>query len=56
MADQLENDPILSLDYLKRAFLINGKEQLRDKAKKIVDVAGIEGRAKSSVERLAASF
>ncbi len=33
MADQLENNPVLSIDYLKRAFLITGETRLRKKPK-----------------------
>ena len=56
LADQLERNPILALDYLKRAFLINGDDQLRDKANSIVDEAGLEERAANSVELIAAAF
>jgi hypothetical protein len=56
MADQLEKNPILALDYLKRAFLINGDIQLRDKASSIVATAGLEERAANSVEMIVASF
>lgn len=55
-ADQLEKDPILALDYLKRAFLINGDIRLRDKASDIVASAKLEDRAANSVEMVAASF
>jgi hypothetical protein len=56
VADQLENNPILAIDYLKRAFLISGEERLRDKAQILVGEAGLDGRAKNSVELLAAAF
>ena len=56
IADQLEKNPILALDYLKRAFLINGDDQLKDKATIIVDDAGLEERAANSVELIAAAF
>ena len=56
MADQLEKDPILSLDYLKRAFLINGDIGLRKKARDIVASAKLDDRAANSVEMIAASF
>lgn len=56
VADQLEKDPILALDYLKRAFLITGHIQLRNKANDIVAAAGLEERAGNSVEMIAASF
>lgn len=56
MADQLEKNPVLSLDYLKRAFLISGNERLRDKANQLLHETGLRERAKNSVEQLAASF
>ena len=56
VADQLEKNPILALDYLKRAFLINGDIRLRDKASDIVASAKLEDRAANSVEMVAASF
>ncbi len=56
VADQLDRDPILSIDYLKRAFLITGDERLRKKARLLLNEAGVDARAKNSVEYLAASF
>ena len=56
MAQQLDRDPILALDYLKRAFLISGDERLRRQARLVRDEAGLDGRAKNSVELLAAAF
>lgn len=56
VADQLDRNPILAIDYLKRAFLISGEERLRGKAKSLIDEAGLGNRAKNSVELLAAAF
>jgi hypothetical protein len=56
MADQLEKNPVLSIDYLKRAFLLTGDERLREKAKQLLEEAGLRERAKNSVEQLAAAF
>ena len=56
VADQLDRNPILAIDYLKRAFLISGDERLREKAQDLVHGARLEDRAKNSVEMLAASF
>jgi len=56
VADQLDRNPILAIDYLKRAFLISGEERLRGKAKSLIDEAGLGDRAKNSVELLAAAF
>jgi hypothetical protein len=56
MADQLERNPLLSIDYLKRAFLITADNSLREKANQLLDEAGLGERAKNSVEQIAASF
>jgi len=56
VADQLDRNPILAIDYLKRAYLITGDKKFRAKAKTILKEAGIENRAKNSVELLAAAF
>ena len=56
LSDQLDTNPILALDYLKRAYLIKGDKKLRNKVKNIVDGAGLEKRAANSVELIAASF
>ena len=56
IADQLERNPVLAIDYLKRAFLITGDEGLRGRAQALLAQAGLEDRAKNSVEQLAAAF
>ena len=56
VADQLDRNPILAIDYLKRAFLITGEERLRGKAQELLGAAGLERRARNSVEQLAADF
>jgi hypothetical protein len=56
IADQLERNPVLAIDYVKRAFLITGDEGLRGKARTLLDDAGLDDRAKNSVEQLAAAF
>ena len=56
VADQLDRNPVLALDYLKRAYLITGDKRLRQKAKSILKDAEVENRAKNSVEVLAAAF
>lgn len=56
VADQLEGDPLLAIDYLKRAFLISGSERLRRKARTFSSAPGFQNRAKSSVEMRALSF
>jgi len=56
ISETVENDPVLALDYLKRAFLISGNEDLRQNAASIIESEGFERRSASSVERQAASF
>jgi len=56
MSDQLENNPVLSIDYLKRAFLISGEERLREKVHQLLSDSGLHQRARSSVELLSANF
>lgn len=50
LSDQLEKDPILALDYLKRAYLITGEETLKEKAMHIINDTGLKERAKNSIE------
>lgn len=56
MSDLVENNPVLALDFLQRAFLIKGDDALKEKARDIISDAGLEERAKNSVELLAAAF
>jgi hypothetical protein len=56
LADNLERNPLLSLDYLRRAFLISGKESLRDDVSEICQSLALHERAKNSVESLLAAF
>ncbi len=57
VADQLEeNNPLLAIDYLRRAFLISGNESLRDRVNGIFDSIDTGERASNSVEILLADF
>ncbi len=56
MASCVEKNPVLAIDYLKRAYLLTGKKSLRAKAKKILRDNNLEQRAKNSIEVLEASF
>ena len=56
MAEDLENNPLLSIDYLRRAFLVKGAPGYRARVKEILKAAGLKGRAKNSVEMLMARF
>jgi hypothetical protein len=56
LADNLENNPLLSLDYLRRAFLISGDESIKEKVADISEGLALHERAKNSVESLLAGF
>ena len=56
LADQLEKNPLLAIDYLRRTYLLTGKAALRRLAKQIFENAGLGSRSRDSVERLLASF
>ena len=52
MANQLEKNPLLSIDYLRRAYLISGDEAHKKKIQMFSDALDLAARAKNSVERL----
>lgn len=52
MSAQLENNPLLAIDFLRRAFLLTRNKDLKQKAVELFDGAGLSSRAKSSVETL----
>jgi len=56
ISEQLDNNPVLAMDYLRRSFLISGDEAVRSRAQAIVDQGNFDGRARNSVEVLLASF
>lgn len=56
LADQLERNPLLAIDYLRRAYLLNGDKRLRKKADTVFAAAGLANRSADSVERLLAQF
>lgn len=55
-SDILVNNPLLALDYLRRAYLLSPSEDILAKRDLIMKSPGIESRARDSVEQLAASF
>lgn len=55
-ADSLEKNPLLAIDYLRRAYLISGEKSYRKKAKSILSNVSLDGRAKNSVEMTLAKF
>jgi hypothetical protein len=56
MADQVEKNPLLAIDYLRRAYLLTGDNALKDQAKAVFGTARLSGRAKNSVEMLLVDF
>ena len=56
VALQLERNPILAMDYLRRAYLITGNAKYQEKAKSLLKSSGLKQRAANSIELLAASF
>jgi len=56
LADNLERNPLLSLDYLRRAFLITGEESLKENVTEICETLALHERARNSVESLLARF
>lgn len=56
MADLLENDPLLSIDYLRRAYLLTGQGPTRERAREIFQNQVLGARSASSVERMMVAF
>jgi hypothetical protein len=56
LAQQLANNPLLAIDYLRRSYLLTERRKLRVRAKEIFRSSGLESRAPISVERLLARF
>lgn len=56
MSEQLERNPLLSIDYLRRAYLISEKKEYRQKVKEISKALHLALRAKDSVENLITKF
>lgn len=56
LADQLEKNPLLAIDYLRRSYLLSGDSRLKARATKVFNESGLAERAKDSVERNLARF
>ena len=56
MAEYLVNNPLLSIDYYRRAFLVSGDVRFRTSAREVLDEANLQERAANSVETLLARF
>jgi hypothetical protein len=56
-AEQLERNPLLAIDYLRRAYLITGEASLKRRAMGLYEEAAVGAeRAKNSVEQLLVDF
>jgi len=51
-----ENNPLLAIDYLRRAYLVLGDEAIRDRKQEIFAGMDLQARARNSVEALLAGF
>lgn len=56
MAGLLDTDPLLAIDYCRRAYLLTGSESYREQAKALFYSSGLDRRPKDSVEVLLAAF
>lgn len=56
LAELLENNPILAIDYYRRAYLLSGDAELKERALKVIADWGLGRRAPNSVEMLLAGF
>lgn len=56
MADQVERNPLLAIELLRRAFLLTEDAAHRERARQIFAAAKLSGRAKNSVEMLLVNF
>jgi hypothetical protein len=56
VSEQLDRNPVLAIDYLRRSYLISGEISAREKARGLLQGANADDRAKNSVEALLANF
>ncbi len=56
VAEQMERNPLLAIDYYRRAFLLTGDEEYCLRTDELLKSGEIGRRAKNSVEYLAAAF
>jgi len=56
MAEQLRNDPLLAIDYMRRAFLITGDTNYREKAQQLYSRSLRSKRVTNCVENLLVNF
>lgn len=56
MGALVENNPLLALDYTRRAYLVFGPDEWNDQADTLVAASDLKERATDSVEMILASF
>lgn len=56
VGEQLENNPLLAIDYFRRSYLLSEDAELRALANDAFETAGLSDRGKASVERLMVKF
>jgi len=56
VAEQIDRNPLLAIDFLRRAYLLTSEARLRGRARELFAHARIRGRAKNSVETLLVNF
>jgi hypothetical protein len=56
VAEQLHRDPLLAVDFLRRAYLITDDDAHRERALEQLDSSGLRGRARSSAAMLSVNL
>jgi hypothetical protein len=56
LAELVDRNPLLAIDYFRRAAVLNGDRELNKRAREVLRASGIGDRAKSSVEELLLKF
>lgn len=56
VAEQIDRNPLLAIDFLRRAYLLTSEPRLRGRAREFYEEARIRGRAKNSVETMLVNF
>lgn len=56
VAEQVERNPLLAIDYLRRAYLISGNNRIKQEVANIRETLSLHERARNSVETLLAEF
>lgn len=56
VAEQVERNPLLAVDYLRRAYLISGDDRIKEEVSNIRETLSLHERARNSVETLLTEF